>query len=394
MQETKKQTVYLDNSSTTAALKSVRRAMCQAMRDNYANPSSLHRLGMEAERMIEAGRRAAAGLLEAEPEEIYFTSGATEANNIIIRGAAQAYAQRGSHIITSQIEHPSVRLTCRDLQDRGFSVSYLPADERGRVRVDRLREALREDTILCSIMTVNNEVGSIQPLSEIGRELDKKPGPRPLFHTDAVQGVGKVDLPLKEAGIDAMSLSAHKFHGPKGIGVMYLRRGLSVPPLQTGGGQERGLRSGTENTEAIAGMTEAIEWLMQNEEDNRDYLRHLRRRLAELIQQAVPQAVINGAPPGRKHQDVQAPHILNVSVEGIRGEVMVHALEQRGVFASTGAACSTNKRIHSTTLASMPLPQGRIDSAVRLSMSPMNTVDEMKTAAQALKSAAQQLMKG
>ncbi len=372
--------IYLDNSSTTRPLKTVTEAVCTTMREHYANPSSLHRLGMNAEKLLDECRKKTARFLNAESSEIYFTSGATEANNAIIRGIAEQYQNRGKHIITSEIEHPSVENTCKHLQELGFSVSFLPVDKWGRVKPEKFSQCLNEDTILCSIMTVNNEIGSIQPLQQISEILNEHPGPRPIFHTDAVQAIGKIDLMPSEVGVDALSLSAHKFHGPTGIGAMYLRKGLSFPPLLFGGGQEAGLRSGTENTAAAAGMSAALDWLVEENEQLRHKMMKMRRYLSEQIHYHLPAVRVNG-PPADAKDDVQAPHILNVSIPGLKGEILVHALEQEGIYVSTGAACSSRHPTHNTTLKSLPISNERAESAIRFSMSPFNEPDELDTAA-------------
>jgi len=373
----KRERIYLDNSATTRPLPEVRDAMQKSLQSEFANPSSLHALGARAEERLEMSRRSVARLLQVRPAEIYFTSGATEANNTALRGAYRAFAHRGQHIVTSAIEHPSVRAVCTALQTEGADVTFLPADARGRIDPDNFREALREDTVLCSIMAVNNEVGSVQPLEEVSSAIADRPSPRPLLHVDAVQAIGRSEFSWTDLKCDLLSLSAHKFHGPKGAGALYVRRGLQIPPLMAGGGQERGLRSGTENTPAISGMAAASRWLTEGGADAYRALRSLRRRLAELILDALPDAQING-PEIDSPAGVSAPHILGMSFFGVAGEVLVHALAERGIYISTGAACSSRAYDHPGTLELLPVRAEVAETAVRFSLSPFNTQKEIE----------------
>ncbi len=375
--------VYLDNSATTRPLRAVREAMEASMQLGFANPSSLHTPGAQAEERLEEDRQATAELLGARPEEIIFTSGATEANNTALRCAFGAYRHRGNHIVTTAVEHPSVLRVCAALEEEGAEVSYLPADREGRIDHEHFRATLRGDTVLCSIMAVNNEVGSVQPLREVASAIADRPAPRPLLHIDAVQAVGWMDFQPSALGCDLASLSAHKFHGPKGAGALYLRRGLQIPPLLAGGGQERGLRSGTENTTAISGAAVAARWLTDTGRGAYRRLRTLRWKLALHICDRVPQAHING-PGADANEDRGAPHILSVSFPGLPGEVLVHALAERQIYASTGAACSSRGSGHPGTLQSMPVEEGVPESAIRLSLSPRNTQEEIEYTAEVL----------
>ena len=368
--------IYLDNSATTRPLPGVIEAVRRSMAEGYGNPSSLHRLGMEAERAMEDARSEVANLLSVDRTEMYFTSGATESNNALIRGVLRAYRHRGNHVITTAVEHPSVRGLCEHLEREGTRVTYLPVDEEGRIDPEDVRRHLDPETILCTIMTVNNEMGAVQPLAEVGAILAQAPSPRPIFHTDAVQAVGKLNVNWRHAGVDALSISAHKFHGPRGVGALYLRKGLNLPPLLQGGGQERGFRSGTENTPAIAGMAEAARWL--REEGFAEYARlhTLKQYLGDQIRSTIPDSYINGPPPGAP-ADRGAPHILNASFPGIRGEVLVHALEEHDICVSTGSACSAKGAKEKTAVDVMPIGDARAETAIRISLCPFNTRDEM-----------------
>ncbi|MFO8060384.1 MAG: cysteine desulfurase family protein [Bacillota bacterium] len=370
--------IYLDNSATTRPLSGVIDAVSRAMAEEYGNPSSLHRLGMQAETAIEQARTDVARLLGADRDELYFTSGATESNNVIIRGIVETRRHRGNHVIITSVEHPSVKRLCEELEKKGTEVTYLPVDEWGHIDPRDVDRSLRSDTVLCSVMAVNNEVGSVQPLAEVGQILARSASPRPVFHTDAVQAVGKLDLRWSDLGIDSLSLSAHKFHGPRGVGALYVRIGLDLPPLITGGGQERGLRSGTENTPGILGMAEAARWLRNEGSAAYARLRHLRRYLGEQILKTIPDSHVNGPPPDASEEKA-APHILNISFPGIRGETLVHALEERGIFVSTGSACSSRRADERTAVDAMPIGDERAQSAIRISLCPFNTRQEINS---------------
>ncbi len=374
--------IYLDNSATTLPLPDVVGRVSEVMQGAYGNPSALHRMGLDAEEILDDSRNSVADLMGVAPDEVYFTSGATESNNTLIRGVARAYAHRGSHIVTSAAEHPSVMRVCEGLEAEGWTVTYVPVDERGIVDPDDVAAALREETVLCSIMAVNNEIGSVQPLAEVGAILSRMPSPRPIFHTDAVQAVGKVSWDPVSLGIDALSISAHKFHGPRGVGALYVRKGLDIPPLLAGGGQERGLRSGTENTPAIAGAAVAARWLVREGAEAYESLRPLRGRLGRRLLEDVSPAYING--PGlHAAADEAAPHILSISFGGVKGEVLVHALAEQGIFISPGAACSS-RRHEPGTVEALPIAKDRAESAVRISLSPFNTLDEINHTAEVI----------
>ncbi|WP_204486642.1 cysteine desulfurase family protein [Caldicoprobacter guelmensis] len=364
--------IYLDNAATTPVYPDVARAVMKCMIEDFGNPSSLHRMGLRAERKLKEARERIASALGVDADGIFFTSGGTEANNLAIVGTALARKREGRHCITTQIEHPSVLNTFKYLEKEGWEVTYLPVNKEGVISLDDLKKALRPDTVLVSIMHVNNEIGSIQPVNEISNLL-KTHGNAPVFHVDAVQSFGKLTLKPAQWGIDLLSISGHKVHAPKGIGALYIRKGVKIHPLQWGGGQEKGVRSGTENMPGIVGFGEAVRWL---EEVDRDYLYRLKGILvAELIER-VPSAVINGPSPEKG-----APHILSVSFPGIRGEVMLHALEEKGVYVGTGSACSSKKGHVSHVLEAIGSRKDIAQGAIRISLSYLNTEDDVRRAA-------------
>ena len=365
--------VYLDNSATTRQHDSVTEAMVLAMKEDYGNPSSLHRMGLAAEKILKEARARVAGSLQVLPEEIIFTSGGTEADNMAILGTVGSNMKRGNRIITTAIEHPAVLEPCRTLEDRGYEVVRLPVDSRGIVSLKDLEEALTRETLLVTVMHVNNEVGSVQPVREIyGRiqAYNQKHGSRILFHTDGVQSYGK--LPLTGADADMISLSAHKIHGPKGIGALYIKKGITLQPLVVGGGQERGRRSGTENLPAIAGFGVAAEHIRNNRESILLHLEGCRRFFREQLLEKATVAVIN-SPEGEFCQ----PGILSVSFPGLKGEVLLHFLEQQGIYVSTGSACSSGKKGHSHVLTAMGLPETRLEGTLRFSFSEYTTMEEL-----------------
>lgn len=368
-QERCRQVIYFDNSATTRPHPQVIETMSKAMSSYYGNPSSLHRKGVEAENILNQARAVAAGYLGCKPGEIFFTSGGTESNNAAIKGVAFQYQGRGKHIITTQIEHPAVYDVCKQLESMGFTVTYLPVDHEGRVSVADVQKAMRPDTILVSVMHVNNELGTIQPVEEIGKWL--KQFPKVLFHVDAVQGIGKVPLRIKESGIDLLSLSAHKFHGPRGIGILYKREGLIIQPLLTGGGQEAGVRSGTENLPAIAGLAKAFRLLQESGADEPSRLQRLLEQLREGVS-PIEGIQVNTPAKGT------APHIMNLSVPGVKAEVLLHSLEERGFLVSTKSACSSKANEPSRVLMAIGVGTECASSSLRISLGRDNTADEVE----------------
>lgn len=372
-----KREIYLDNSATTQPYPEVIAEMVAMMETTYGNPSSLHRKGVLAEKEIDKAReRIVKAIGGAKKTEIVFTSGGTEANQLALFGAAMQYATRGKHIITTQIEHAAVYEAAEALQERGFEVTFLPAGADGRVSVEDLKAAFREDTILVSVMYVNNETGAIQPIAEIGAFLKDKR--KTLFHVDAVQAFGKLPLKLKENGIDLLSISAHKIHGPKGVGALYVRDGVKLQPLFYGGGQERGVRSGTENVPGIVGFGVAAERVAKEMAMASTQMRELRDALIAGISAEIPDVRINTP-------EQAAPHIVNVSFRGVRGEVLVHALESGGVYVSTGSACSSKEKIYSRVLKAMGLPEPELEGAVRLSLDSATTAEDVAETVELLK---------
>lgn len=377
--------IYLDNASTTPIHKDVVAAMMECLTEEFGNPSSLHRLGFNAEMIIKGTREVIADFLSAETNEIVFTSGGTEANNLAVLGAAMAKRKEGRHIITTSIEHPSVLSTFVYLQQEGWEVTFLPVNKDGVIDIADLANAIRPDTVLISVMHVNNELGSIQPIQEIGAMLKNRVN-RPLFHVDGVQSFGKIPVYPGQVGIDLLSFSGHKINGPKGVGGLYIRQGVRLQPMQWGGGQERGLRSGTENMPGIAGLGKAVEIVNEYIKNEPDKLYNLKLDLAKGITEKIPGAVINGPRP-----EDGAPHILNVSFKGIRGEVLLHALESKGVFVSTGSACSSHKNTISHVLDAIGLDKDRAKSAIRFSLSYMNSKDEIEKVPDIIKETVEEL---
>jgi len=376
--------LYLDYAATTPPYDEVVDAVAEVMKSHYGNPSSLHRLGVEAETLLRKSREVIANALQVERSEIKFTSGGTESNNLAIRGVAAAYRNRGNHLITTQIEHPSVLETLRDLEREGFRVTYLPVDETGSVRIQDVEAALTEDTILVSVMYVNNEMGRIQPIAEIGKLLAKHP--KTLFHVDAVQGIAKLPLSPRELGIDLLSASAHKFRGPKGIGFLYCREHVKPASLLTGGGQEGGLRSGTENVPLIVGMAKALRMATEGLDAAIAQKYRLRRILAEGIKSIDP-LLLSGS---EKESDM-APHIVHFSFPGMNAEVVVHALEKRDICISTKSACASDEVKPSDVLLAMGYDRDRAAGGLRVSFAESHTEDDMRRFIKALEEVVQEL---
>lgn len=370
---------YLDNSATTRCTKSVAQVMTEVMCGAYGNPSSLHHKGVEAERYVREARETIAKTLKCTPKEIFFTSGGTESDNLAIRGAAYANARQGRHLITTSVEHPAVLNTMQYLEQQGYEVTYLPVDEYGRVRLSDIEAAIRPDTILVSMMHTNNEIGALEPIAEAG-ELIKRVNPNTLFHVDAVQGYGKSRIYVKRMKIDMLSVSAHKIHGPKGIGFLYVGDRVKIRPIVFGGGQERGLRSGTENVPAIAGMAQAAEEIYQNLDEDVERMYGLRARLEDGIRRL--ENVRFNTLPGRE----SAPHVLSVSFAGVRSEVLLHALEDKGIYVSAGSACASNhpETSGSATLRAIGLEKELLNSTIRFSLSAFTTEEEIDDTVQAL----------
>lgn len=369
--------VYLDNSATTQVLPEVADVVIRAMREDYGNPSSLHTKGLEAETKVRDAKKALAGILRAQEKEILFTSGGTESDNLALIGTALANQRRGKHIITTKIEHPAILQTCAYLEKQGFEVTYLSVDRQGVISLQELQAAIRQDTILVSIMFVNNEIGSMQPIKEIG-EMIHRINPAIVFHVDAVQAFGKVKIVPKNMGIDLMSVSSHKIHGPKGEGFLYIKDGTRIVPINYGGGQQKGMRSGTENVPGIVGMAKAAEILYQSFDEDIERLYALKKHFIEGVSQI--EGVVVNSQPGRE----SAPHVVSVSFRGIRSEVLLHTLEEQGIFVSAGSACASNKPSVSATLKAIGVSKEYLDSTIRFSFSILTTQEELDYTLQVL----------
>ena len=374
--------IYLDNSATTKPYKQVIEKMVYALSTDYANPSSLHKKGIEVEKNIKEIRRNIARTLGVKDKEIYFTSGGTESNNAIIRGVVALNKKRKNHIISTVIEHPSVLNTLKDLEEEGFEVTYLNVDKYGKINLEELKQAIKPTTCLVTIMHVNNEVGSIQPIQEIGKYL-KTLNDKVYFHVDAVQSYSKINFKPSRYNIDFMSVSGHKLHGPKGIGFMYIRENNRIKPMLTGGGQEIGIRSGTENTPGIYGLGEAINIINQNLDEKIEKIANLKNLLKNEIVKNIDDIKINSPEDG-------VCHILNISFRGVKGEVLLHYLEQKKVYVSTGSACSSKKK-GSHVLNAMELTPDEIEGAIRFSLSDLNTEEEILKAAEIVRESVEDL---
>jgi len=382
-----KRIIYMDNSSTTKPAPEVVEAMKRVLEEEFGNPSSLHRLGLIAEKHVLRARQTVASLIGARPNEIYFTSGGTEANNWAIFGSLRAVGGKGRHIITSAVEHPSVMSTVEYLKHNGYDVTFIPVDREGFVDPERVVAAVRKDTIMVSIMLVQNEVGTIEPCREIGTLLSRLGSKRPTFHVDAVQGFARLPIDVKEWGVDLMSVSAHKIHGPKGIGALYVRKGLPMYPLVFGGGQEAGLRSGTENVPGIVGFGRACEMWVKGRENVFKRLQLLREKLISGIREVFSEAVLHGP-----EKDNVVPYIVHFSFPGFRGETLLHALEKRGVFVSTGSACLSHKAKPSPVILALGGGENEALSGIRFSMSRYTTEDDVLTTIEALADSLKELM--
>jgi cysteine desulfurase len=362
--------VYLDNSATTKCLPEVAALMTRIMCDEYGNPSSLHKKGVESEKYVRYAKEVIAKCMKVQEKEILFTSGGTESDNIALIGSAYANYRAGRHIITTRIEHPAVLQTCAYLEEQGFSVTYLPVNAKGVISLADLERAMTKNTILVSIMHTNNEVGAVQPIEQAG-ELIKRMNPSTLFHVDAVQGFGKCRIYPKRMHIDLLTVSAHKLHGPKGVGFLYINEKAKVRPIIFGGGQQKGMRSGTENVPGIAGMAKAIEEVFSEFDEKIEYLYKIKERFVKGVS-ALEGIRLNG-PVGRDG----APHVVSVSIQGVRSEVMLHALEDKGIYVSAGSACSSNKPSVSATLKAIGVEKQYLDATLRFSFSLYTTETEI-----------------
>jgi len=366
--------IYLDNSATTPLDPAVLEAMMPYLTTDFGNASSIHTFGQKAKMAVDRARHQVAALLNAtRPNEIIFTSGGTESNNLAIRGLVEANSRHGNHIILSAIEHPAVGSVCEDLQKKGVELTVLPVYENGIVRIEDVRDAIREDTILITVMAANNEIGTLQPIAEIGRLVReiRETGKKIWFHTDAVQAVGKVTVDVEEIGCDLLSFSAHKINGPKGIGGLYVRRGIRLHTQNIGGRQERGTRAGTENVAGIAGLGEAAEIAGNSLGDIDTRIRSIRDRIESNILEAVPDAIPNGDRVDR------LPNIANISFRSIEGEALLIALDMQGIAVSTGSACSSGSLEPSPVIRALGHGDDLARGAIRFSLGHQNTAEQI-----------------
>ena len=370
---------YLDNSATTRCYEEVRDIVVKTMMEDYGNPSSMHLKGVEAEKYVKEAAREIARTLKVQEKEIYFTSGGTESDNWALIGTAMANQRKGKHIITTVFEHAAISAPAAWLEDQGFEVTRVPVDSRGNLSMEELAAAIREDTILVSAMYVNNELGAVLPVEEIGA-LIKEKNPDTLFHADAIQAYGKYRIFPKKMKIDLLSVSSHKIHGPKGAGFLYIGEKVKIHPLILGGGQQKGMRSGTDNVPGIAGMGEAARIIYEHLEENTSLMSMLKEYFRGELEK-IDNVEINGPVAGEG-----APHILNASFLGVRSEVLLHALEDQGIYVSAGSACSSHKRTGSPSLGAIGLSPERKESAVRFSFSEFTTKEELDYTLETLKS--------
>ncbi|WP_130836408.1 cysteine desulfurase family protein [Lachnoclostridium sp. Marseille-P6806] len=369
--------IYLDNSATTRVFPEVAELVSRIFLEEYGNPSSMHHKGVEAERELRRAKELLSGILKCQPKNLIFTSCGTESDNLAIIGCARANCRRGRHLITTKVEHPAVLEAMRQLEGEGFEIRYLPVDRDGRVSPEQVTEVLREDTILVSVMHTNNEIGAVEPVAEIGAAIKAK-NPDTLFHVDAVQAFGKAQIVPRKLHADLVAVSGHKIHAPKGVGLLYVGDGVKIQPLLHGGGQQGGLRSGTENVAGIAGMALAAKRLYEHLEEDRECLFAMKAHFLEKAL-AIPEVSVNG----RAGKD-SAPQVISLSVPGVRAEVLLHALEDRGIYVSSGSACSSNRPHRSATLEAIGTPEERMDNTIRLSTSVLNRMEDMDAAAAAL----------
>ena len=376
--------VYLDNAATTRLLPEVLEEMVPYMTELYGNPSSPHDFGQKAASGLSKARQQVADAINADPSEIIFMSGGSEADNTAIRGIAERYSKKGKHIIPTAVEHHAVLHTCQLLERNGYEVTYLPVDEYGMVTVDQVREAMRPDTVLVTVMFANNEVGTIMPIAEIGALCHEK---GVYFHTDAVQAVGHLPIDVKAMHIDMLSMSAHKFHGPKGVGALYVRRGIVLPPLIYGGAQERNRRAGTENVPGIVGMGKAIEMALDGLDEKAERMKALRDRLIRELPERIPEIKLNG------HPTVRLPNNVNFSIKYIEGESILLMLDLNGIAASSGSSCTSGSLDPSHVLLAMGLTHEIAHGSVRMTLSDETTEEDIEKVLEVLPMVAERLRK-
>ena len=360
---------YFDNSATTKVYDDAIDLMVKVMREDFGNPSSLHKKGLDAEHLLRDSKDTICKQLKCLPEEVIFTSGGTESNNMAIIGSSLAKRRLGKHIIVSSVEHASVSAVMQFLIREGYEVTYIPSDDKGIVSPESFKDAVRDDTILVSCMHVNNEIGSVMPVQEIAKAVKSK-NPNAYFHVDAIQSFGKIEVIPKNIGCDLLSVSGHKIHGPKGSGFLYIKKGTLIRPIIYGGGQQKNMRSGTENVPAIAGLGKAVELTFTGFNEKIDHIKTLRDRLVKGLTE-IEEVYSN------TDTEIGAPHIASISFVGVRAEVMLHALEDKGIYVSSGSACSSNKSKESAVLTAIGLDKKRLESTLRFSFAEENTEEEV-----------------
>ena len=376
--------MYLDNSATTAVSEEVLKEMGPYFRESYGNPSTLYSVGREAKKGLDEARQRVADAINADPKEIIFTSGGSESDNLAIKGIALKLRGKGNHIITSEIEHPAVKETLHFLETLDFKVTYLPVYENGIVKVEDVKDAITPETILITIMHGNNEIGTLQPIAEIGKLARER---KILFHTDAVQTFGKVKVDVEELNVDLLSLSSHKIHGPKGVGALYIKKGVRITPLIHGGGQERGIRSGTENIPGIVGFGKACEIANSNLEENYERLVKTRDEIIEKVLDAVPESYLNG------DRNERLPNIINFRFSSIEGESLILLLDAKGYQASTGSACSSKTLEASPVLKALNLDDVDVHGSLRISLGSQTYFDDVDGLVEAIKESVATLRK-
>ena len=364
----KMENVYFDNAATTRLDEDVLKEMMPYLTNKYGNASSIYKLGRESRKAVEDAREKIAEAINAEPEEIYFTAGGSESDNTILRGIAYSYKEKGNHIITSKIEHPAILETCKQLEKEGFEISYVGVDKNGIINLEELENLIKENTILISIMFANNEIGTIQPVEEIGKIAKRH---NIIFHTDAVQAVGSVKIDVKQMDIASLSMSAHKFYGPKGIGALYVKKGIRFQKFINGGHQEKNKRAGTENVPAIVGMGKAIELAYEHLDEHTDRIKELRDYYIDEIQKRIPDVIVNG------DMNKRLPGNANISFENVDGEAMLLNLDLKGICASAGSACSSGSLEASHVLLAIGVPADVAHSSLRVSIGKYNTKEEV-----------------
>lgn len=371
--------VYFDSAATGKVLPEAVETMVKAMTEVYGNPSSASILGIEAGNVLKKAQEDIARLINAEPSEIYFTSGGTEGDNWAIFGTAYGYKRSGKHIITTNTEHPAINLPLEALKEEGFEIEKIGVDEKGYIDIEELKSKIRKDTILVSVILANNETGTVQDIEKIGQAV-KEANNDTLLHADAVQAFGKMKIDVKNSKIDMLSASGHKFGAPRGTGIFYMKKGLKVKPLMYGGGQQLNQRPGTENVAGAAAIAKAAEVCYKNLEENNEKIREIKKYIADRVLTEIPNTFING-----DSIEKASPYVLNIGFMGLRSEVLLHALEAEGIYVSAGSACNSKKKVRSSVLSAMGKSDEEIEGSIRLSFSKFNTMEEAEYAIEKLK---------